>query len=213
MVFYFVFWCKILWEKFENFVEPPVLNDINIILSSCGFDTALSIASIKEENIIEIENFFTNYLNNKRDELKTLSEYETLDSTKDFSFKPGHRVLIIGLSKRFETFINSIGTKNLTKDEVRNNKSEKELKSEILKKIESFVQKQNFIVKLNITNDISDFKKKRDSYSCKVKCPYCAKCIVCTYRKYWLASNLEAHLKVHTAALAALNASTGESDK
>lgn len=195
-----------MWEKFENFVGTPVPNDIKIILSTCGFDTALSIASIKEENIIEIEKFFTSYLNTNHDVLGTLNEYVTLDSTQDFAFKPGHRALIIGLSKRFETFINSIGTKNLSKQEVKNNKSEKELKSEILKKVETFVKKRKFTVKLNILNDISDFERKRDSYSCKVKCPYCEKKIVCTYKKYWLASNLEAHLKVHIAELRAVDA-------
>lgn len=181
--------------------------DIKTILSASGFDTALSIASLKEENLSDIEDF----LNTNREILKTLKEYEFVDCTKKFELKPGHRALISALPGRFESYLNQ---NKVAKTEKQCNKTENDLKLEIVKKVETFLAKNGFVVKLHLDKDVVDLKKLDcvNSYSCRIICPYCEKKVKCTFNSFWSASNLESHLKEHTKALQALQNAENNSE-
>lgn len=172
--------------------------DIKTVLSASGFDTALSIASLKEENLSDIEDF----LNANREILKTLKEYEFVDCTKKFELKPGHKALISALPGRFESYLNQ---NKVPKKQKQCNKTENELKLEIIKKVETFLANNGFVVNLNLDKDVVDFKKLgANSFSCRIICSYCEKKVKCTFNSFWSVSNLESHLKEHTSALQAL---------
>lgn len=95
-----------------------------------------------------------------------------------------------------------------TKLKKKFNEKEINLKTTLLKKINTFLSKEGFTVNLDISKDISDFDKsvtlRSCSFSCRVKCPYCDKRIKCKFENYWLVSNVEAHLKTHINILKAM---------
>lgn len=203
--FLFLKQCKNTWAQFEKFIGSKVPSDVKIILSEAGYETLLSFASISQEDIKDIEHF----IDTNRNILDTLNEYK-LNTDDKFTLKPGHRSIIISLPKRMETFLEQSKSKRVAKKTV--NKSDFELKTELINRVISFLKSAGFTVKLNIVGDVSEFKKFKDSYNCRLKCPYCGKKLLCTYSSNWKISNFETHLKVHTTALTALNANARASD-
>lgn len=163
----------------------------------------MSLTSITEDDINEIESFVNTNRESLRTTLDVLSEYK-LNSDEKFKFKPGHRSLILNLPKRMDTFLSQSTEKKGTKKLVK--RTDIDLKTELINKTILYLKNAGFTVKLDANADVSDFKRVENSFSCRLKCPYCNKKILCTYMSYWRISNLETHFRVHTKALTELQA-------
>lgn len=82
---------------------------MKIILNECGYDNSLSIQSLNENALIDIENFTKN---NLRDTIERLNcchfeTYRSLIADNRFRLLPGHRSLILEMSKRYLSNENS----------------------------------------------------------------------------------------------------------
>lgn len=173
--------------------------DIRKILPACGFDTELSIISLKENDINTIEKI----VNQKK---TLLSKSVLYNENETFEFKPGHRSLILSLPKRFEAYLEfkksnqqQANTQRLNKKPENinpKNKSNDQLISELIEKLMKYMQKWHYSVVFT-KNDVSNFNKDQNVCKCKIKCPFCAKFYVCSYSKHWAVSNFEAHIKKH----------------
>lgn len=151
------------------------------ILHECGFDSELSIIALKETDIEIIEKT----VNEKKWILEGSIDYnKCLTTGEQFFFKPGHRALILSLPEKFEQYLQS-----------SYDKSEEELKSELTKKLMNYLRKKNYSVHFN-NNNLTDFEKN----SCRVKCPFCGKRLLCSFKTHWIVSNFEAHLREHIKA-------------
>lgn len=181
-------------------------NDIKLILSEAGFDTVLSLASISNKDLDEIENF----INTNREFLDHLTEYR-LETNEPFKLKPGHRSLIAYLPTRMETFLKQIVDKKQLKN-CSTKKSDFELKTDLINKVVAHLKSQGFTVKL-ATADISAFKKFENTYSCRIKCPYCDRGVTCAHVSYWRISNLITHLKEHIRVLKELDDDQEENNR
>lgn len=85
------------WTKVEEINREKLPKCIKEILNSCGYDTFGSLNGISEESLKEIEN----HINTSRATIEALdccySEY--YKSQDEFKLLPGHRDLIVTLSK------------------------------------------------------------------------------------------------------------------
>lgn len=180
----------------ETFIGVEIQKDIKYILEESGYNSHLSLLSLKEENIQEIEK----YINSKEVIKKKLKTYL---SSETFEFKPGHKALLISLSIKAREFISE--NKNQSSEEASEKatkhnkqivKTDDELKIELCKKLKSFLKKLKFDVDFT-TADISEFIKGHESCKCRMKCPFCEKTLICSYLSHWQVSNFEAHLKWH----------------
>lgn len=75
--------------KLESFLREPINIDIINILMRSGYDCKLALLGLNKESVEEIET----YANKNRSVLENTS-YQNM---KEFSFKPGHKCIIIDL--------------------------------------------------------------------------------------------------------------------
>lgn len=180
------------------------------ILSSAGYDCALSLAELDESDIKNIETFVSKNQNILKDSVYAVDEI--------FEFLPGHRKLLFVLRNKAIDFIEN-NKKNVTnKSENTNSLANSIEEVELLTGDEIVALKKKLVEKLNrrITsyglnvvfteeNIISSLdayisqssRNSRASYKCTVKCVSCEKLVPCTHNKYWETSNFETHLKKH----------------
>lgn len=126
-------------------------------------------------------------------------------------FKPGHRILIIAISKKAKQFLkDKLSTKKndteastleiveiLTPEEINN------IRATLINKLNSSAQQNGLNIKFT-ENEISAIETyishsqsatNKPSYKCIVKCALCQKSVPCTHNGHWQTSNLESHLK------------------
>lgn len=176
--------------------------DIKIILFESGFSSLLSLSLLKEQHIIQIEN----YINSKRHILDLLKDY---NSSEIFRLMPGYRSVIIGLAGKVQEYLDKKEehTKNrrsellLKNRNTENIKSDIELKNELINKVSNYLIKLNYSVKLDINTDLADFHRDESVCRCRVKCKFCDNLILCSFKTYWAVSNLESHLKKHILSI------------
>lgn len=213
------------WKDFQNFVGNAIPNFIVNVLSSAGYDSALSIADLNESDISIIQNHISNNAHH------LLKEHVSYADKEKLVFLPGHKKLILGLRTKVQQFIDFSKQKVKTVQTASNvdvAASDKE-QSEQSTELETAVQiellseeeihslKEELISKLNkvkqsigsfdadsivaidpyISNNSKANNSKTASYKCSVKCCSCSKIVPCTYNKRWETSNLEKHLKSH----------------
>lgn len=152
-----------------------------------GFDTKIALSSIKSEDINAIEQFVNENPDKFVESFKT-SIYENI---KPFKLIPGHRALILNIPTVLKE--NSIPKKAKA---IRIELNENELKETLISKIQSYEQNNGYEFKITI-DQIERFQKNDEEYKCHVKCSFCAKSFLCTYKTYWNNSNLIKHLKTH----------------
>lgn len=174
---------------FERYLNNKIQSDVKIILTETGFDNKISISTLNEKNIEEIEK----YVNKKKDILQNSKVYTESDV---FEFKPGHRSLILSLPKKFAEYTQSEKNKPKSNNNLKNSKSDDQLKNELISKLEIFSTKRKLNLKFT-PNFVTDFIKENHCYRCRIKCPLCPKKFTCTYVSHWAASNFEAHVKSH----------------
>lgn len=88
------------WKKFQEFVGQSIPNEIVQILIVCGYDNAISVSELSEEEITIIERY-VNQASNAKPILENTKQYASLEP---FVFLPGHKKLIIVLAKKAKAF-------------------------------------------------------------------------------------------------------------
>lgn len=163
------------------------------MLNETGFTSLISIASLKVDNFIDIEN----YIKTKESVSRQLTEYGDLNAAV-FELKPGHKAAIKELQRRVSKYLEEKKQKTLPRPIPE--KSDDTLKLELVKKLQSFLTKISS--KITISNeDLYEFYREENSLChCRVQCSICLKLVRCTYTSHWAVSNLESHWRNHTAA-------------
>lgn len=185
-------------------------------LICAGFDNAMSLTGINEEDIILIEQYAA-------ENCRHLIDLD-IDEKGTFKLKPGHRKLVLNLSEKVIKYLED-KTLDKTKDKAskkkldqsKENRTHNEYEEiELLSKQEITELKANLISKLIACarlNGLSiEFTEKeigdietyisysrtatnKPSYKCLVKCPFCTKFVPCTHNGHWQTSNLDKHIK------------------
>lgn len=197
------------WQKFQSYAGniPNLLIDI---LSSAGYDCALSLAELDESDIKNIETFVSKNENILKDSAYAVDEI--------FEFLPGHRKLLLVLKKKAIEFIENNKKKVTNKSENTNSLANSIEEVELLTGDEIVALKIKLVEKLNrritsyglnvvfteenIISSIDAYisqssRNSRASYKCIVKCVSWEKLVPCTHNKHWETSNFETHLKKH----------------
>lgn len=193
------------------------------ILTSAGYDSALSIADLNESDIIVIQD----HVSNKARHL--VKEHKSYANNEKFEFLPGHRKLVLGLRKRVNDFNTNNKGKKAKEQTPISIQGETEVvqtteEIELLTTEEIVNLKKDLIVKLNkvaqsigspefteehsigtldgyISKNSRAIASKTLSYKCSVKCAVCNKSVPCTFNKRWETSNILQHLKSHKSEL------------
>lgn len=196
-MFYSNFQSQKIWQIIKRITATDVPKDIQIVLSETGFDSLLSIASLKKENLVEVEN----YINKNESVLRKLCEYKDADNSADssqvFNLKPGHQAIITELQRRVEKHLEAKIQKK--SPQIAPEKTDDTLKLELVNKLQSYLRKINSNIAVGNENLFDFHRKKNSTYSCHVQCSLCQKRIICTYTTHWAVSNLETHFKNHPA--------------
>lgn len=169
----------------KSIVGRSLPKGIGKILIESGFDTESSLATIDHNSVKSIEDF----VNENRALLKDTVYENSIEDDLLFKFKPGHKSLIVSLPNALKVYEsrNKIGDRTL---------NEEDLKQLLVKKITNFAAKS--LLDLNFGVEcIVEFQQLNGIYKCRFECPLCLKKIRCQYKKYWLISNLEKHIKNH----------------
>lgn len=86
------------WKTFQNFLGNTIPDFIVNILTSAGYDSALSIVDLNESDILIIQD----YVSNKAPHLA--QEHVAYANTEKFEFLPGHKKLVLGLRNKVKDF-------------------------------------------------------------------------------------------------------------
>lgn len=204
----------VFWSKFEKFVRNSIPDYIVKVLIETGFDNAISISELNNDDIKIIEEFVeTN--------LKHIVEKSGIYDLKEkFVFLPGHRKLILSLPKRLEEFENNkkkrkgkseTEQENVTTEEIEllTESEINDLKDKLLSKLtksaknyglKEFTEEEvHSSIDVYINHSLVPKNKthQKPSYKCLIKCIECEKEIPCTWNGYWQIGNLDKHLKNH----------------
>lgn len=150
--------------------------------------------ALKESDIADIEKC----VNDSKYIFKNSNN--TYSVNDEFILKPGHRALILNLPNKFKEYQDSKQTKNKRKKPTVVQKTKSDLILELRQKLECYLNKLNFAVQFD-EDSVTDYFEENNSYSCRVKCPFCLKSLLCNYVSHWVVSNIEAHLKNHVKIL------------
>lgn len=209
---------KQFWNLFQSYLGKNKLPDFIIqILESAGYDTAISVQSLNEHQIEQIEKFVE--ININKDFLKDT----VYDSEVPFKFLPGHVALLLGAKSYIEKYIDENLKRKYKKPKLEvveivdteqntqlntelNTDTEEKLKKLLIFKVISFNKTHKIPCDNLSTENISEhFEESISSsgryvYKCSLRCHLCpkTKLIPCIYTNYWQISNLEKHLKNHS---------------
>lgn len=172
------------------------------VLTAAGFDNAIAISDIDETDIINIESYAGEHC-------RHLIDLDSVDGK--LKLKPGHRKLVLALSKKAASFLQHKSQKIEQTNTVLCETVEILTNEEVIELGKNLIDKLNkCLTACNIKNiqytseEIGDieayishsrFGAKHPSYKCAVKCVFCEKRVPCTHNKHWQSSNLERHLK------------------
>lgn len=162
--------------------------DIKKLLNATGYDNEISLSVISEKNVSEIENFLN--------ENRHILENTIYQNINPFEFRPGDRTLLLSLPKIIHEYKELRKAKKRLPKVVQNQKSEADLKTELLNKLMNYTKSRKYDIQLKI-EDITEFLKDQQNARCRVKCVFCDMNIVCTYNSFWRVSNYETHFKNH----------------
>lgn len=186
-------------KTLENLFGEKLPGRIDKIIFEAGFDTNCALLSINSSSIVEIEK----YINENKNILVDTAYDSCLKNDTRFCFKPGHRALILSIPKKLEK---NKEKKSLQKPEkinyqietnvVNKHLDEHKLKDAIINKVVKFAQKCSFELTIDISA-IFDFREESGKVKCSVQCPICLRKIKCEFKRYWIVSNLQKHLKNH----------------
>lgn len=205
------------WSKFNKFLGAEIPSVILNILISAGYDNALSISDLNEDDIQILEQHATENSN-------IIGESNLYSTDGPFRFLPGHKKTLYTLRRKAEDFLKqskgqtrkyrfepvgqgeqSEQIELLTEEEI------KVLKKTLLDKVNSTpialgldtrYTEDNLLTTIDayISHNSRKSRKSENkaSYRCTVKCCLCTKPIPCTFNSRWETGNLDCHLKSHS---------------
>lgn len=157
-----------------------------------GFDNEIAISDICEKALKDIEIFIS-----KNRHILLGTKYENqIENQSPFEFLPGDRVLLLNLSKKYRAFIEEKNKKSeRNKLGNKKQKSDDELKSELLEKLMNYARSKKHVIELK-KEDISEYEHFDDRIRCRVRCVQvnCEHTTLCNYKSHWNVSNYEMHL-------------------
>lgn len=106
--------------------------------------------------------------------------YQNIDP---FEFRPGDRTLFLSLPNIVRSYTDFKKTKKRTVKVPQNQKSEAELKTELLNKLMNYMKNKKYDIQLK-NEFITEFVKIQDNARCRVNCTFCDMHIVCTYNSF-----------------------------
>lgn len=189
-------------NRLKNIIGRSLPRGLDKIIVESGFDSELALTTIDHSSIKSIED----YVNDNRVILVDTVYEHSIENNLDFKLKPGHKAIILGLPKALQNYELKNKKKRATK-----NVDEENLKQFLLKKITNFATKCSFDLQFDL-NLISEFCQVNEAHKCRFKCPVCPTKIRCEYKKYWLISNLEKHIKNHYRNVELIEIESVESD-
>lgn len=199
-----------VWKRLETNIGyrfPKVIKDI---LNSTGFDNEVTLLSLNQDVIKEIE--------------KSVKENPTIvektiykDIAKDFEFNLGHKTLLLSIPE----FLAKHSKKKSPKKKLNSKESSGEqsidetntpklaphievdpetLKKDLISKIKNYEKnnKIEFSLEAIHFNKVSLLDRK---YRCTVTCPVCGVQLLCIKLVSWKFSNLVKHLRAHKTNL------------
>lgn len=171
------------------------------IIEHAGFETKSSLALLDENKIKEIEN----YVNENKFLLNGSAYEHIVKQNLNFKFKPGHKALLLTLSKKLNNkSILSQAKKRKIKSDSENRAPKviitediniNELKESLVQKVLKFAEKKSLEI-IFVLSDIA-LNIEEGKIKCFVHCPICNKKQQLHYTTYWVISNFERHLKSH----------------
>lgn len=177
----------VIFSHLQTFKKSKFPQFIKEILISTGFDTAISLQSIRKATIEELERIITN----NTDLLKNteyLNETGNLKKTP-FKFMLGHETLILNLPNDVKEYL----TRNKKQKEKEIPQID-ELKLMFIERIKNFLRDHNINLTQN-TEDLTKFEITGKVVKCAVKCPLCSNKVNCMFNSTWKISNYCKHIK------------------
>lgn len=216
---------KEFWTSFQLFLgEQKIPIFLVELLKTTGYDSALSIQSLNEKSISELEKYIASQPHSF--DLKNTA-YESIEI---FKFLPGHIALFKSLSLQVDKFLSSLNSHNKTKNqseilapipeeiELLSQSEEKALKEKLISKVTQYCIKNSVSIEnlyiANISNTLNPiiqnfgkivYKTQFTCHLCKVETP-------CIYNKYWQISNLEKHIKKHKSQPVLVSEANGQTN-
>lgn len=186
------------WSKFQNFIGGTVPELLIKILISAGYDNAIPLSNLDEDDIVILEAHTTTKL---KELIKKNSLYSEVEP---FQFLPGHKKTILNLRVKAEQFLeNKKKTINSEEVELLTAGETDQLKENLLKRLNAFKLKKQFeedAIVSSIDPYISHnsrHSRKKASYKCSIKCVHCDTVIPTTYNGHWEVCNIDRHIKSH----------------
>lgn len=122
---------------------------------------------------------------------------ESYPNIDDFILKPGHKALLIKLSKKIDIHLKEEESKKGKRKETsENSQSEDDIKDDIVLILTNYMRDEKRAETFTL-NDISSFEKNENGFQCRILCKFCSKKLRVNYTSYWHAHNFKVHLKKH----------------
>lgn len=194
-----------LWKKLEQFKNTEFPACVKSLLTNAGYDTIMSLTSLDEAKIQQIEVFFNanKYYINKL-QCCYSDHYKQLEV---FEFLPGHKTLILELSNLIREFQSHNAEKSAENQKKKIlSISDYQLKEKLIQKLARFLRKDHGNDKIEFPSDtisdanIHDFtciSQDDFKWKCRFSCPFCSKSYSIIYKKQWMASIVTKHLGNH----------------
>lgn len=176
--------------KIEKNIDSKIPKYIKLFLQSTGFDCEFSILSIEESCIKYIESFLQ--VNRC---LLAKTKYEHISP---FKFNIADKTAILSLPRLIRESKEKAAKKQLEakKLSIVANFNERELKKELLERVNSVLNRKN-IQYLIEEKDIIGCEVASDKIEVKVHCTKCKSTLRCHKSNRWFCSNLFAHFGRH----------------
>lgn len=186
------------------------------LLTDAGFDSFISLVSLDEARIKNIETFLNeNKLYVNKLECCYSDHYKQLQV---FEFLPGHKSILLEIPKQVKEFQNrnpnhdarrrntsTMSNTNVNTSSLAVSASADQLKSLLIRKLMEYIVnvgphcgfEEDTISDANIHNLESFNIDNQDIWKCKFSCPFCSSSYTLIYKKHWERSNATKHLKKH----------------
>lgn len=181
------------FRSLERFIGSKIPAFIVNILIESGFESEIALRQLNEESVTEIEEF----VNVKRDLLINTS-YAELGIDEPFKFLIGHKKILLSIPNQIKISKSSKkkGENTVETDSIEPVNVVKQTEK-VVNKLQNFIRTIGFDFNLN-SQCIFDFEcTENNECKCRFQCPLCSKRIPCLFKKYWMVSNVQAHLKKH----------------
>lgn len=218
---------KNVFQQIEA-IYGPIPTCLKEILKNTGFDNSLSIELLDEDAIKDIELYM---LENGGDIINALqccnsSMYKNQIAKKQFELAPGHKYTILGIAKKVReinrngnvTSVDSLSNGPILNENTHqasdtvaaNMNEEKELKLQLLKKLEEALSNHPNVGQVELykcidESNVIEFEIRmmwnKANGTSKYVCPYCRSSIQATcVNAKWKAHNVIRHLRNHFRA-------------